>query len=259
LNNEPIKIVLVMGSGVDALRAQRWDRTVFRDIVAINNAWQICPDWSYLIHPEDFLPERMPPTIDGGFQQTITAAQYIPIQNSFGGVVYAGATMAFTAGYWALGALRPDVLAFVGCDMIYEQHGPTHFYGKGTPDPLRSDITLQSLEAKSARLMSAAASLGCVCLNLSSAPKSRLLFPTVNMGELNNLNRENYRNLLRTTSESFDQKKVFEASLKEKNLSYTAASGRYWEESERFDPQALYELDQLWLSSFSLERRRLVA
>ena len=75
----------------------------------------------------------------------------MPIQNDLGGFVYAGGTMAFTAGYWALGALRPDVMAFFGCDMVYPTEG-SHFYGNGNADPLRDDITLRNLEAKSARL-----------------------------------------------------------------------------------------------------------
>ncbi len=59
-------------------------------------------------------------------------------------------TMAFTAGYWALGALKPDIIAYLGCDMIYplEKGSPSHFYGNGQADPLRSDITLQSLGSK---------------------------------------------------------------------------------------------------------------
>jgi hypothetical protein len=50
--------------------------------------------------------------------------------------------MAFTTGYWALHALKPSVLAFVGCDMVYAASGNTHFYGSGEPDPLRDDLSL---------------------------------------------------------------------------------------------------------------------
>jgi len=71
--------------------------------------------------------------------------------------------MAFTAGYWALHALRPEVMGFIGCDMVYPKTGATHFYGTGTADPLRDDVTLQDLGAKSARLMVMAAAQGCAC------------------------------------------------------------------------------------------------
>ncbi len=63
--------------------------------------------------------------------------------------------------------------------MHYPATGPTHFYGQGTPDPLRRDITLRSLEAKSARLMVLAARQGCAMVNLSTGP-SRLVFPRAN-------------------------------------------------------------------------------
>jgi hypothetical protein len=89
-------------------------------------------------------------------------------------------TMAFTAGYWALGALQPDIIAYVGCDMVYStENGKTsHFYGSGSADPLRNDMTLQSLEAKSNRLMALANKENCAVLNMSTLPESRLTFPS---------------------------------------------------------------------------------
>jgi hypothetical protein len=254
-----IKVALIIGSGVDALRARLWTRTAFQDIVAINNAWQIRPDWNYLIHPDDFPVEKMPSEIDASLQHVITATQYIPIQNKYGGVIYAGATMAFTAGYWALGALKPDIMAFVGCDMVYPQSGRTHFYGNGAPDPLRADITLQSLEAKSARLMHKAAAQGCVCLNLSTASKSRLLFPRMSCSEIGNLKQKEHYSLLTTVSAGFNPKKVFGAIQREEDLRYMVASGKYWENSQNFDATALCEVDRLWLASLSSEQVRLVA
>ena len=76
-----------------------------------------------------------------------SAKDYVPAQNFFGGFVYAGGTMAFTAGYWALYKFKPDLICYIGCDMIYEG-SKTHFYGKGTADPLRNDKTLKNLKAK---------------------------------------------------------------------------------------------------------------
>ena len=138
-------------------------------IVAINNAWRVRPDWDDHIHPSDFPEDRRPPAI-GPSQRIRTHLDYVPAVNAHGGFVFCGGTMAFTAGYWALEALRPRVLAFLGCDMVYAASGASHFYGRGTPDPLREDPTLQSLEAKSARLMMIAASMGCAVVNLSVAP-----------------------------------------------------------------------------------------
>jgi len=120
--------ILILGSGPDAPQAANWDRSSFDHIVVINNAWRVHPDWSHLIHPEDFPVDKRPATVSPP-QKIITADDYVAVQNTYGGFVYAGGTMAFTAGYWALGALRPSVMAFFGCDMMYAAQGNTHFYG----------------------------------------------------------------------------------------------------------------------------------
>lgn len=102
-------VVLLLGSAPMAVQAAGWPRP-FDTLVAINNAWRLRPDWDVLIHPEDLPTDRLPGALTPG-QRIVTAADYVPVQNRFGGFVLAGATMAFTAGYWALGALKPRVLA----------------------------------------------------------------------------------------------------------------------------------------------------
>lgn len=175
-------IVLIIGSAPDAIRAVGWDKAHFNHVVAINNAWQIRDDWDYLIHPEDFPKEKQPNTHQS-HQKIITAHDYVPIQNQYGGFVYAGGTMAFTAAYWALGQLKPSAIVFIGCDMVYpapqnaENQTVSHFYGAGTADPLRQDDTLQSLEAKSTRFLYYAREQGCAVFNLSLLETSRLVFP----------------------------------------------------------------------------------
>lgn len=231
--------VLILGSGPNAVQAAGWPRTSVGGIVAINNAWQVRPDWDYLIHPEDFPANRMPKAL-GRRQKTVTAAQYVPAQNAFGGFVYAGGTMAFTAAYWALHALRPKVLAFIGCDMIYPDTGPTHFYGTGTADPLRDDVTLQNLTAKSARLALIAAKNGCHCVNLSQ-DETRLVFPRAALSDLDAL-RAAPVTLNTNTSESAD--------ACEAQLGYFVPSGRYWEGRHQFSAKALARLDSLWLRAY---------
>lgn len=233
------KCVLILGSGPNATDCRDWDLSGFDAVVAINNAWRVHPAWTHLIHPEDFPAERHPDRLETG-QQVITAADYVPAQNRLGGFVYAGGTMAFTAGYWALDALRPEVMAFLGCDMVYPATGNTHFYGTGEADPLREDITLQSLEAKSARLMLLAAQAGCRCVNLSRAARSRLVFPRATLPALPHLQAPGSP----TGLEDFR-----EAQMREAELAYFAPSGRYWEETERFDRHELSALDQLWLAA----------
>jgi hypothetical protein len=214
-----------------ALQATTWPRPPFDRIVAINNAWRIRPDWDDCIYPWDF-PEDRRPTASFN-QRLITQDHFVPAQNAFGGFVYAGGTMAFTAAYWALHDYRPQTLAVFGCDMHYPATGPTHFYGQGTPDPLRPDITLRSLEAKSARLMILAALQGTAMANLSTGP-SRLVFPRATAATLPD------------RPAPFNARLAAEAQQCEAALNYHSPSGRYWEEADRFDPAEIDALDALW-------------
>ena len=70
-------------------------------------------------------------------------------------------------------------MAFLGCDMVYPSSGPSISTVADAPDPLREDPTLQSLEAKSARLRLIAAATGCAVVNLSAAPPADWSFPGV--------------------------------------------------------------------------------
>ena len=226
-------IVLMLGSGPDVVQARTMPRDAFDTIATINNAWRVRPDWDYLVYPEDFPTDRRPAQVLQD-QQIIAADAFVPAQNAYGGFVYAGGTMAFTASYWALHALRPRVIAYLGCDMVYPAAGPTHFYGTGTADPLRHDISLRSLEAKSARLQILAAQQGCALVNLGDGP-SRLVFPRADLADLPF-----------AQPQSFDQRAVNMALHAEAELGYLVPSGRYWEEAARFDPAALDRIDTLW-------------
>ena len=229
--------IIIMGSGPGVLRAQGWRKAPGQVLVAINNAWRVRSDWDYLIHPEDFPTDRHPGGTGPG-QAIITADDYVPVQNTYGGFVYAGGTMAFTAAYWALGALAPRTIAMIGCDMVYPATGRTHFYGKGEADPLRDDITLRSLEAKSARLMVLAAAQGCAMVNLSDAAESRLVYPRHVRGDLPQVTPQAYDPALRVA-----------ALLAEETAGYTVPSGRYWQELPRFDPSVIDTIDANWLTA----------
>jgi hypothetical protein len=227
--------VLILGSGPDVTQARDWPRARFDHILAINNAWQVRPDWDALIHPFDFPPDRRPRPQP--HQRIVTQDDFVPAQNAYGGFVYAGATMAFTASYWALQAYRPRVIAVMGCDMHYPAGRTTHFYGKGSPDPLRPDITLQSLEAKSARVMILAALQGCTMVNLSHGP-SRLIFP-----------RATPATLTQASPPAFNHDIVARALHREAELGYETPDGRYWDDLARYDPAELRALDALWLAA----------
>ncbi len=247
-------MVLLIGSAPDAVQAKDWDLSVFVQRVAINNAWQITPDWDYLVYPEDFASERLPPTPLKPSQQLIAAPEFVPQQNNFGGFVYAGGTMAFTAGYWALGALKPDLMAFLGCDMVYDAAlgESSHFYGQGTPDPLRVDVTLQSLEAKSARFMALAQSRDCAVVNLSELPESRLLFPRVARRDVTTPSMR--QQLLQAQNALIDPAAVARALQAERDLGYMVPSGRYWEHTAEFDKRKLSDIDTLWLQAITTDQ-----
>lgn len=230
-----MSVVLMLGSGPNVVSCRDWPRDPFDRIVAINNAWAVRPDWDDLVHPDDFPQERMPVDIEP-HQRIVRAADYVPLQNSLGGFVYAGGTMAFTASYWALAALKPRVIAVLGCDMVYSNTA-THFYGKGTADPLRKDVTLRSLEAKSARLMVMAARQNCALVNLST-DESRLVFP-----------RSTVKGAANAYPLLFDEAIVEAALSEEARLNYHVPSGKYWKEESRFDTDAIDALDALWLKA----------
>jgi hypothetical protein len=234
--------ILILGSSPNVTIARDWPRAPFDHITAINNAHAVRDDWDVMIHPHDFPADRVP--VARPHQRIVTEAEFVPAQNAYGGFVYAGATMAFTAAYWALHALRPRVIAMFGCDMVYPARGPTHFYGQGTPDPLRHDITLQSLEAKSARLMIHAAMQGCAMVNLSTAP-SRLTFP-----------RARRETLVGQRPVSFNDQLATQAMVREEKLNYIVPSGRYWENLTQFDPAALRDLDALWRAAAGVDARK---
>lgn len=245
-------IVLVLGSGPDAPRARAWARTGIDRIVAINNAWRVRPDWDDLVHPKDFPPERRPPVLARG--QTLHSYEaYVPAINAHGGMVFCGGTMAFTAGYWALHALRPDLMAFLGCDMVYSGTGATHFYGAGTADPLRADPTLRNLEARSARLAHHAARQGCALVNLSDAPESRLLFPRLAPEALADWTDDDTARLCARLLSAPARALSARADRREAALGYAVPSGRYWREADRFDPAALDAVDALWLEANRLQ------
>lgn len=227
-------VILIMGSGPNAVAAQRWPKEWFDQIVVINNAWRLRPDWDRLVFPEDFPVQKRPAEIVPG-QQLVQAEAFVPAQNLFGGFVHGGATMAITAGYWALAALRPRVMAFIGCDMVYPATGSTHFYGSGTADPLRDDISLRDLGAKSARLALIAAAQGCACVNLSQ-DESSLLFPTAAPDALRG----------GIMPPAIDLQRVAGLRAREDALGYATPDGRYVNDPSAYDMDILGEIDANW-------------
>ncbi len=227
-------VVLMLGSAPNAVQARDYPRGAFDQILAINNAYAIRPDWDAMIYPYDFDPARIP--VPTAKQRLIDERDFVPAQNRYGGFIYAGATMAFTAAYWALDHYRPRVIAVLGCDMTYSEQGPTHFYGTGTPDPLRADISLRNLSAKSARLQILAAQQGCAMVNLSREA-SRLVFPRGDFAAL-------------PDSLPFDTGLATQALALETALGYTTPTGHYAQTD--VDTDKLDAIDALWLGALEL-------
>ncbi len=233
-----MKKILILGSAPDVIESKSWESNIFSEILVINNAWKIRNDWSYCIFPTDFpLNKRPKPSSN---QKLISAEEYVKEQNKFGGFVYAGGTMAFTAAYWSLAKLSPDVLFFLGCDMIYEGN-KTHFYGKGNPDPLREDISLRSLIAKSARLEAIASTHNCKIFNLSKKKVSNLIFRKVKIEQVKY--KENFE------KRNFKTNKIVKALELEKKLNYFIEDGKYWKHQKEFEISKIDKIDKLWKSS----------
>ena len=232
--------VLIIGSAPDALRAQSFNREHFQCVVAINNAWNVRNDWDYCIFPDDF-PENRRPN-ENKEQRLVSSEKYVPLQNKYGGFVYSGGTMAFTAGYWVLGHFNPQAIAYIGCDMVYDGED-THFYGRGAPDPLRKDPTLKNLKAKSARLEAIAANQNCSIFNLSKRPKSNLVF-----------RRNSLENIPKDSTPRRVNSDLLKVVLeKEKSLGYFIKDGKYWKHLSEFDQKKIDILDELWNEVIQLD------
>ena len=241
--------VLILGSAPDAVRVRDFDLGQFSSIVALNNAWQLRDDWTHIVYPEDFADDRKPTDLTG--KSVVQYDQFVPANNQFGGIVYAGGTMAFTGGYWALAALNPDILAFLGCDMVYDgDREASHFYGQGEPDPLRDDPTLQSLEAKSERLRWMAFGRNCYCINLSDKRESRLTFDRLDAAQLKaplEAVRSTGMMQLNTIADSMVANRAMTA---EKSANCFVESGDYWNSLEKIESEKLAEIDGLWMQVF---------
>ena len=227
--------VLIIGSAPDATKARELDLTFFDTVIVINNAWKIIPNWNELIFPYDFPDHKKPKSI-GKQQRFVTEKEFVPAQESLGGFVYAGATMTFTAGYWALVEHKPSLMCFLGCNMVYPSNTQTHFYGSGRKDPLRDDISLTSLKACSRRLLAIAKMRNCDLISLSSG-LTNLDIPQLDFNQLDNFH----------TSIVVDCQRVADAFLLEESFGYFFRGKKYWEFLDQIDKSHLIELDRAWV------------
>ena len=170
--DEAVKSVVVLGSSALApsINPHLADDHI---VVAINNAHKAASRIDFSVYSGDF------PAVDKASGLAVTgrsSPHYLPAMQRFGGLLFGGATMALAAGYWAINDFPFSQISYYACDMVYEGT-QTHFYGEGQADPLRRNLSLQSLEAKTLRLFYFALANNVLLLNASPVDKTRLCFP----------------------------------------------------------------------------------
>ena len=116
--------------------------------------------------------------------------------------------------------------------MVYPKTGATHFYGTGTADPLRPDVSLRELGAKSARWGAIAAQQGCACVNLSADPSSLLMPRAAPLGVRDRA--------------APPVPEIVALRAREEALGYATPNGHHASFADQIDVQALDALDQDW-------------
>jgi hypothetical protein len=177
LGPELVKNAVILGSGPAApgLGPLLAGDTI---VIALNNAHRACGRVDFSLYADDLPPDqRHPHTAVIGR----SSPHYSPALQHFGGILHCGSTMAFNAGYWALLNLPFAQISYFACDLHYPQ-GRSHFYGNGRPDPLRRDVSLQSLPALALRLFFFGLQHQVLFLNASAEPQTRLCLPRVTSG-----------------------------------------------------------------------------
>ncbi|MCB1495943.1 MAG: hypothetical protein KDJ86_09175 [Bauldia sp.] len=241
------RVVLLAGSAPEAAALADVDLDGLVR-VAINNAWRIRSDFDYVVFPRNFPDENRPPQDYPA--DLVREVNYLKHVRSAGGLLFSGSTMAFNAGYWAVRYLTPAMVGFYACDMIYDDK-ETHFYGKGEADPLRGNLTLRSLEAKSARLFAYGLAAGTMVVNFSTRPRSRLVFPRLPLAAIRQ--RSPVRRLCSEAVRSMEARRIVatarEIASMEASPPFAADPNDYW--SLVGDETAIAYLDDVdrrWLA-----------
>ena len=95
--------------------------------------------------------------------------------------------------------------------------------------------------AKSSRLEAIALLNKCTIVNLSNISESNLTFPKVDINELDNIDKNQYKKV--------KKEKINLALQKEKKTGYYVQDGKYWQIMDKFDPKEIKIIDDLWLRS----------
>ncbi|MEM7295186.1 MAG: hypothetical protein AAF330_00940 [Pseudomonadota bacterium] len=183
MHNTPLTLAenttYVVGSAPEASRVRDASRPPSTRIIAVNNGWQVHAETDAVLVPGDFPEDRLPPPESK--IRVIRTRDYVQAQIALGDVLFCGATMAFSGGYYALMCSAQRMIGLAGCNMVYDGE-KTHFYGQGRPDPLiKSPYTypsIKNLKAKSARLFLLGLMQNALILNATPVEGSQLLCPS---------------------------------------------------------------------------------
>jgi len=244
------KMAIIVGSSPLANNIKTYKLNQFYKI-AVNNAWRLRKDFDYLVYPDDFPHENIPKNGNDFCGTFISNPDYMTSIDKAGGILYCGATMSYAAGYWAVDNINSKLIGYYSSDMMYNQkNGITHFYGVGTPDPLRQDVSLSSLEARSIRLFSWALEHDKLLVNFSESEKSRLQLPKISLDRAYHFLSPPPKNIdiqhlwHEFLSESQKIKQV------EQDVSFDPLDREYWTIIKTSDQKRhMDRLDKLWLSN----------
>jgi len=171
--------VLIVGSGANCREVNTWNTSGY-SVFVMNNAWKAVNNWDYLYYPGDF--HDLPTPMEG--KNLITGAFINHFLSKFNlDRISYHATALFSATYFAMYALKPKLIGYIGTDMNYSIEGNA-FYGKSIPDPLRFGEEVLNLWLK--ELVNDAKSLKIKLVNFSNGP-SRLPFERVKFSEMENV------------------------------------------------------------------------
>lgn len=245
----PSTIAIIVGSSPSATEISDMPlEDCFK--IAINNAWRIRKDFDVLVHPSDFAKDRMPDIDFSG--KLVSNEDYMLAVNEAGGMIFAGATMTFATGYWVLENVAARLVGYFASDMVYPTSGEaSHFYGNGSPDPLRKDVSLGSLEARGARLFAWGLYRNKLVVNFSGLSSSRLCFPRVPLTQRAKVPFGSCKVFSDFWPEFM--RKAEQAWLLEKQIRFNALRTDYAKASEnRSDVELIRKLDRLWEESIPL-------
>lgn len=233
-----LSTVIIMGSSLDGQRGANWAKPLNSCIVAIDSAYTLRNDWDYAVFSDDYDHCLRPQRPFALGQKTVTSKDYTPSQNALGGFIYGGAHPVFTSGYWALRTLRPRVIAYYGCDQIFNAPSKS---GPAMRDGAETNFTIRHVGAKSARLMLLAAMAGCAVVNLSMPNNSPFVFPHKKLSNLTHVHHT-----------PIDYSHALLALRAETECDYYVPSGRYHEIADQIDLSKLDQIDRHWLMAAGL-------